>query len=210
MRKISILAAILAFTPFISCNKAEVIPAPATQIELKVHFQGTFNGTGFEWTKNVNGFAHIAAIESSVDPGNGLTRLRYYSGMNSTSDSHSIKIGIGSLQHDSKVSEYPTLSTFESFVGTFEGPGAPGFSDGAQSGFEILYTDAAGDVFRSEQATQGNYTFTDVVTKQDTEGDYIQFTCNFDGILYHRRMDTINKMVNVQNAVLTGWFKRTN
>jgi hypothetical protein len=213
MKKLSIFVAMLAFLPFVACHKPEVIPTPESKADLRVHFAANIDGTDVDWTKNVNGYTSEPTNVVGTDTTTGKSIWKFYSAFKSLTNPASIKIGLGSLVHDPSVSPSPSQSTFEAFMNANTNPN---YSDGAQNGFEILYTDAAGDLFRSEQATPGSVTFVNFTPKSDNTGDYMQFECQFSGVVYHRRndpvnnIDTINKMANIQNAVFTGWFKRAN
>lgn len=215
MKKIPVIAAILAFLPFVACHKPEVVPTPAQKATLNVHFQGIINGTDVEWTKNVNGYKMVPTHETSPNATPGLVDWKYYAGIESDADPTAIRIGLGSMLHDPTVSPEPSQASFEAFIRSFGDPAtAPGYSDKAEDGFELQYVDQAGDLFRSEEATPGTYSFSTIEAKKDDNGDYIQFTCAFDAVVFHRRhdnvnnIDTINKTAVIQNAVFTGWFKR--
>jgi len=217
MNKILAVAALLAFLPFVGCHKPEVIPAPTEALDLKQHFTGTINGTGVEWTENVNGYKVFTENSYILDTANYIFNWRFYSSMQSLADVKSISIGIGSLQHDPSVSADPSISDFKNFVMKFADPNtAPDFSDEALDGFQVIYRDAAGDLLKSDESDPGTYSFSNVQYKEDKDGEYMTFVCTFSAPLYDYRldtatnMDTVYKYALIENAKFTGYFKRKN
>ncbi|MBU2018092.1 MAG: hypothetical protein KJ941_00480 [Bacteroidetes bacterium] len=215
MKNILIITAFLAFLPFIGCNKPEVIPAPSERIELKQHFIGTINGTQVEWTKNVDGYKNITASEYEIDTALYIFHWKYYAGMASEADPKTVRIGIGSLQHDPNVRADPSIESFKNFVAKFGDPNtAPGFSDNASDGFEVQYVDPAGSRQKSDETNPGTYTFTNLQYKEDQNGEYMTFVCKFSATVYDKRrdtakmIDTIHKLSVIQDATFTGYFKR--
>jgi hypothetical protein len=215
MKKILVIAAIFAFLPFIGCKKPEVIPIPSEKIELKQKFIGTINGTQVEWTKNVNGYRNITASEYVVDTAVYIFYWKYYAGMGSELDPKTVRIGIGSLQHDPNVRADPSIESFKNFVARFgDAATAPGFSDNAFDGFEVQYVDPSGSRQKSEASDPGTYAFSNLQYKEDKNGEYMTFVCKFSATLYDRRRDTVNmvdtvyKASTIQDATFTGYFKR--
>lgn len=217
MRKLPIIAATLAFLPFVACNKPEVVPPPSEKATLNSHFIGTINGTQIEWTKNVNSYANYSSLEFYLDTNTNVHNYRYYGGMSSSIDPKMIRVGFGSFISDPNVQASPSIETFKSFLMTFADPNtAPDFAENAVGGFEIQYRDAAGDIFRTvDSSTTNSYLVKDLKYSEDVNGDYMSYTCEFSGVLYHTRkdtnnVDTINKIAIIQNAALKGWLKREN
>ena len=216
MKKLPLIAAILAFLPFIGCKEPEVIPTPPDdKVVLKEHFVGSINGTTVEWTKNVNGYRNLTNSSYIIDPDNYKFYWKYYAGMASDSDPKTVRIGIGSLLHDPNVSADPGIESFKNFVAKFANPStAPGFSDNAFDGFEVQYVDPAGSLQKSEEANPGTYTFSNLEYKEDRDGEYMTFVCRFNATVYDKRRDTVNmvdtihKLSVIQDATFTGYFKR--
>lgn len=216
MKKILFIAALIAFLPFVSCVKPEIVPTPTQTAELTQHFIGTVNGTQVEWTKNVNGYKNITSSEFVMDSTTNQLFWKYYAGMGSETDPQTVKIGIGSLEHDPNVSADPSIETFKNFVAKFGDPNtAPDFSDNAEDGFQVVYVDASGSVQKSEAADPGTYRFTNLKYKEDQNGEYMTFVCEFSAAVYDKRYDdvtmtdTIFKKSVIQGAKFTGFFRRT-
>jgi hypothetical protein len=226
MKKILVSALLLSVLPFVGCNKAEVIPAPDNKADLKIHFQGVINGSDVEWTKNVEGYAADARkwITTYDDPSSGMqmNRLAYVCGMRSDSKYSSISIALGSLQQDATLGTSPNATTFHTFMDAFLAPYAPPsttvappYSDSAIMGFEVRYVDEQNRLFRSDETTPGTVSFSNYVDKEDNSGEYRQFDVTFSCQVKHwgktvllPPTDSVLSTAYIQNAVLTGYFKR--
>jgi hypothetical protein len=221
MKKIFISALLLSVLPFVGCNKAEVIPAPTNTADLKIHFQGIINGSDVEWTKNVLKYKAVPTSVSTpyydILTGVNYLNLAYYCKMESDSEVSWISIGLGSLQQDPTLGTRPNADTFKAFMDANSDPlNPPSYSDTAKAGFEVLYKDANGDLYRSNETIPGVVNFTDIVEKQDDNGDYIQFKCEFSCVVQNwgkskvapYTADSVYKSATIQNAVMTGYFKR--
>lgn len=218
MKKLPIIAALLAFLPFVACNKPEIVPAPTEKASLTTHFLGTINGTQIEWTKNVNGYTNTSSLENFYDSVAQAYNFVYYGGMASSSDPKQIRLGFGSFQADPKVQTSPSIATFKDFIMSFGDPAtAPDFANGAIGGFEIQYVDAAGILFRTiDTSTVNDYTVTDIKFSEDEKGDYMSYTCAFNATLYYivrnkaNDADSVAKTAVISNAVMKGWLTREN
>ncbi|MCT4560927.1 MAG: hypothetical protein N4A41_06075 [Crocinitomicaceae bacterium] len=215
MKKLPIIAATLAFLPFVACNKPEVVPTPTEKAELNTHFIGTINGTQIEWTKNVSGYANYSSLEYYLDTNTNVYYYKYYGGMKSDTDPKMVRVGLGSFIADPTVQAAPSIEKFKSFIQSYADPNtAPEFKNNAFFGFEVQYRDAAGDLFKSDTTVPGSYVMKDLKYSEDVNGDYMSYTCEFEATVFHKRrdtvnnIDTINKMAVIQNAVLKGWFRR--
>lgn len=216
MRKIHTIAAFLAFLPFVSCVEPEVIPAPTPQLNMKEHFIGTINGSQIEWTKNVNGYRIRPENDFLLDTVNYDFGWRFYTGMGSETDPKTVKIGIGALEHDPNVQADPSIESFKNFVMQFADPAtAPPFSTNAAAGFEVQYRDASGELLKSVETNPGTYAFSNIQYKEDQNGEYMTFVCDFSATVFSFRrdtatnMDTIYKQAEITNARLSGYFRRT-
>jgi hypothetical protein len=210
---------LLSILPFVGCNKAEVIPAPTNSADLKIHFEGIINGSDVEWTKNV--LKYKAEATSIATPyfdqmtGINYLNLAYYCNMKSSSEVSWIGIGLGSLQQDPTLGTRPNATTFRAFMDANSDPLMPVYSDTAKAGFEVRYTDANGNLFRSDETIPGFVLFSELEEKQDDAGDYIQFKCEFSCVVKNWRpskldplVDSVYATATIQNAVLNGYFKR--
>jgi hypothetical protein len=203
MKRLPIIAALIAVASFTACEKAEVIPAPTQTADLKVHFDGIVNGNDVEWTKNVNGYYSEQDKKVVYDSSAMQSKAQYYAYMRSNTNLSSIGMGLGSINFDPAVSENVSQDVFFNF---FETTNAYPFSNEAMQGMEIIYTDASGRVYYSKEANPGTATFVSFDSKQDEGGDYVQFECQIDCAVYSYEADTMT--ANIQGAVFKGWFKR--
>jgi hypothetical protein len=216
MKKIFIAALLLSVLPFVGCNKPEVIPAPANTGNMEIHFTGIINGSDVEWTKNVNGYKAIITDSARpyFDPmtSQSYLNLAYFCTMGSESKVSRISIGLGSIQQDPTLGTRPNTTTFKAFM---DANLIPVYSDTALVGFEVRYKNEQGDLFRSDEAVPGFVEFTDLEEKEDANGEYIQFKCTFSCVVKHwgktvstPLADSVLATATIQNAVLTGYFKR--
>lgn len=216
MKKIFISALLLSILPFVGCNKPEVIPAPTSSANLKIHFNGIINGSDVEWTKNVNGYKAIPSDSARpfFDPMTmqSYLNLAYFCTMGSSSKVSYIAIGLGSIQQDPTLGTRPNATTFRAFI---DANLTPTYSDTAIAGFEVRYVDEQGRLFRSDEGIPGLAEFTDIEEKEDDAGEYTQFTCTFSCVVKHwghtitlPKTDSVLATATIQNAVLTGYFKR--
>jgi hypothetical protein len=219
MKKIIISALLLSVLPFVGCNKAEVIPAPTSSADLKIHFEGIINGSDVEWTKNVLKYAAVPSDSAKAFydamTGTNYLNLSYYCSMKSTSEVSYIAIGLGSIQQDPTLGTRPNATTFKTFMDSNSMPLMPAYSDTANTGFEVRYVDAQGRLFRSDESVPGLVSFYDLEEKEDDNGAYIQFKCDFTCLVKYwgktvtlPKTDSVLATATIQNATLTGYFKR--
>lgn len=219
MKKIIFSALLLSMLPFVSCNKHEVIPAPSNSADLKIHFAGIINGSDVEWTKNVLKYAAVPSDSAKAffDPitGTNYLKLSYYCSMKSSSETSYIAIGLGSLLQDPTLGTRPNATTFRTFMEANTMPNMPVYSDTASAGFEVRYVDAQGRLFRSDETVPGAVAFSDLIEKEDDNGEYTEFKCNFTCLVKHwgkKKLspytDSVLLTATIQNATLTGYFKR--
>lgn len=212
MKKIFLFSLLLSGLAMFACKKAEVIPAPTSSADLKIHFQGVINGSDVEWTKNVNGYFAESSKVYTNQPGSNLLDLAYYCGMISNSKNSSIQVGLGSLVQDPSLGTSPTLATLKAFMTANM---TPNYSDTAKVGFEVRYTDENGKLFRSDETAPGTVEFFDLVEKEDNNGEYIQFRVEFSCLVNHWGKskltpitDSIYESALIQNATFIGYYTR--
>lgn len=199
-----------------SCIKHEVIPAPTPTADLPAYFEGTINNTYTEFTTNVLGYENTSYKVKVIQPPGGNSTAVYYSEMQSSSQTQSIAIGLGSINFDSGVASDPPLAIFEPF---FPANDTPPYSSAGASGFEVVYTDATNREWKSNELS--NYAgatanFTGIQLESDGTGDYSKFICTFDCYMYSLNPDSLALIPAVahvdsfliENASYTGWFQR--
>jgi hypothetical protein len=136
--------------------------------------------------------------------------------MQSSSQTQSIAIGLGSVNFDSGVASDPPLALFEPF---FPAHDNPSYSNAGALGFEVVYTDATNREWKSSETS--NYAgetaeFTGIQLESDATGDYSKFICSFNCYVYSLNPDSLALMPPVahidsfliNDAVYTGWFNR--
>ena len=212
MKKIFLIALIFSGLMLVQCIKPESIPAPSSAADLKIHFEGIINGSDVEWTKNVSGYKAVSRIQYTPQLMGNLLDLAYYCGMFSNSKNSSIEIGLGSMPQDPTLGTRPTITTMRTFM---DNNLLPNYSDTARAGFEVLYTDENGQLFRSDETAPGFVEFMDLVEKEDNQGQYIQFKATFSCVVKHwgktvttPLMDSVLATATIQNATLTGFYTR--
>jgi hypothetical protein len=199
-----------------SCIKHEVIPAPTPTADLDAHFSGTINNTYTEFTENVLGYENTSYKVKVIQPPGGNSTAVYYSEMQSSSQTQSIAIGLGSINFDSGVASDPPLALFEPF---FPANDSPNYSNDGASGFEVVYQDATNRQWKSNQVSTYLGTtseFTGVELESDATGDYSKFICTFDCYMYSLNPDSLAQMPPVahtdsfliEDAIYSAWFRR--
>ncbi len=191
-----------------SCIEHEVIPAPVPTVDLKCSFVGTINGTGVEWTQNVQGYNCFTDKTKYLVSSPQLSSAVYYSEMSSTQTLVSIKVGMGSVMWDAASVADPTLPIFN---GYFQSNLTPDYSNNASNGIEIQYRDPQGKIWASKDNSVNLQTavFSNIKQESDATGDYSMYTLNFECYVYHYDigLDELDSL-RIQNAVLKAWFKR--
>ncbi len=193
----------LAFT---ACNKHEVIPSPSETVNLKCQFEATIDSTEVSFTKNVWDYKCIPSSIITTNSSPQLSEAVYFTKLGSVSKISSIQIGFGSVKWDGSLSSTPTSNAFKAF---FNGELTPAYSTDGKAGFEVIYTDEAGKIWKSDANTgiQQSVTFTDFNHITDKEGDYVTFVATFDCSVFHndgQQTDTLR----IMNARYKSWFKR--
>lgn len=191
-----------------SCIEHEVIPAPVPVVDLKCSFVGVINGTTVELTQNVLGYYCYTEKSKFIAPPPTLSSAVYSSEMSSSQTQTAIKVRMGSVFWDATTVNDPTLTIFNDF---FLNNLNPTFSNDASSGIEIQYRDGAGKVWTSKanSVNAQNAVFSNIKQESDANGDYSQYSLNFNCYVYHfdvglGELDSLP----IQNAVLKAWFKR--
>ncbi len=207
MKKIFLSAFILGGLALVGCQKPESIPAPTSDANLKIHFEGIINGSDVEWTKNVNGYKVESRKVTALNTTTGQLDLAYYCAMKSSSKVSAIEIGLGSIMQDPNLGTSPTMATMLAFMNSNL---LPNYSDSAKVGFEVKYTDELGRLFKSDETQPGTVEFMDLETKEDNAGEYIQFKCTFTCPVFYKHPTDPTKDATgvIQNATLTGYFTR--
>lgn len=194
-----------------SCKKDNPEPiiidnggVPVPVVDLNCHFFGTVNGTDIELTPNVLGFYGYTALNS--DYINMTTVESVYSfKMQSDQTPTAIEVRHGGLFWDSgNGNTSPTLSTFNSFHFSDT---LPSYTIDALSGFEAVFTDFNGGTWVSSPTSPNpqSVEFTFISNESDNSGDYSKFSCEFSCYLYNTGQ---TDSILIENATLTGWFKR--
>jgi hypothetical protein len=195
------------------CIKHEVIPAPTPEVELDGHLEGTINGGHVELTENVDGYFVEASKTKIIVQSPALSSAVYYAEMKSGQGLVSVRVSLGSLMWDASVSSDPSVSEFNSF---FTSPAnlQPVYSANAANGFEVIYRDGEGNVWKSKDTDPGTAEFTNIVQESDGAGDYSKFRCTFACNVY--RMAQVNPLpapmteltIPIQNVQFDAWFRR--
>jgi hypothetical protein len=197
------------------CPKHEIIPAPTPKVELESSFIGLVNGSQLELTQNVDGYYLDATKTKFIQPSPTPSLATYYANMKSSNTLVSIRVGLGSLQFDGSANSDPSLSVFNNFFTTMT---TPTYEANAVYGFEVVYRDGSGNVWKSDPASSPqDVVFTGIVQESDGSGDYSKFTCTFNCNVYRKIPDlstptplddSVTLMLPIEDAVLKGWFKR--
>lgn len=207
MKKIFLFATLFTGLALFGCKEPEIIPAPTSRADLKIHFEGIINGSDVEWTKNVDKYKAVSRKVLKPNVTSGLLDLAYYCSMESSSKVSSIQVALGSLMQDPSLGTSPNMVTFRDFM---DNNLMPVYSDTAIAGFEVIYTNADGLPFRSDETQPATVEFSELIEKEDNSGEYIQFTCKFTcPVFYTHPTDaTLDQSGVVQNATLTGYYTR--
>lgn len=194
-----------------SCIKHEVIPAPVPQVELYAHFIGNVGGDVTEFTQNVEYYDGISGV--NYEENFGIANTKYYFNLASTTQIEAMGVMLGSITWNvASGNTSPALSTFNQF---FLDNTTPDYKDNANDGFQVMYTDVNGLLWKSSETSTNPQTviFKDIFQESDSEGDYSKFTCEFSCYVYADVWDDVLldyylDSIHIQDAVLKGWFKR--
>lgn len=203
---------ILLASLFAACVKHEIIPTPADIVDLKVHFEGTINGTFVEYTDDVDGFNGETSDAQFIQTSPLLSSVSYYHDMTSNLIDRSLKVGIGSVYWDAGAVEKPLVEDFNTFFTDLEDQTGIPFTEGAVDGFEVIYTDNFNNVWTTDAESTNPQTvlFTSIENDSDNTGDYSKFTVEFTAYLYRTvtEIPFARDSILIEDAVLDGWFKR--
>ncbi len=204
MKKIVFLFA-LASLILTGCPKHEIVPVPTQKADLSSHFVGLINGTDVELTQNVGGYNLYPTKQTYILPLPAPSGAVYFAEMKSPVSKVAIKVGFGAVTFDGTITQEPTITLFNDF---FTNNLTPNYSTDGLQGFEVIYTDGTGAIWKSDPATPlQNVEFSEVEQVSDAAGDYSKFLCTFDCMVM-RTVGTNVVSLPIQNAALTGWFKR--
>jgi len=219
MKTKAILASTLVTLGVISsCVKHEIIPAPVPKVELSCHFQGKVNLTDIELTQNVSGY-YLETNKSKFVIPNAPSEAVYYSEIKSGESLIAVKLNLGTIYWDASISADPTAALFNGFMTANTDPT---YKLGGKNGFEVVYRDANGVVWTSDENDLTNtIQFTNIVQESDATGDYSKFVANFTATVYHTFMvvtpgvpplpnDTTynTQSFMIKDGIFKGWFKR--
>ena len=194
------------------CPKHEVIPAPVEEVTLNAEFTGDISGATVYLKQGVQGYYLDVNKSKVILPAPSPYSAVYYSDMKSGQTMVSVKVSLGSVLFDAATSsdQNPTLEQLNNFLTANL---TPSYSAGAVSGFEVVYRDAVGKIWTSDETfTPQDVEFTSLVQESDASGDYFKYICTFNCDVFHTELDQFGNPVTyqlpIQNAVLKGWFKR--
>jgi hypothetical protein len=188
------------------CPKHEIIPAPTPKVELNAHFIGVVNGSNTELTQGVGGFMLEATKAKIILPSPNLSSAVYNANFKTDQGLISMNISLGSIFWDASLASDPSLTQFNDFfdlTSTLE----PDYKTAAAQGFEVVYRDGFGNIWKSNENDPGAVVFSDILQESDATGDYTKFKCSFDCILY-RTVGQNTYTLAIEDAEYTGWFKR--
>ena len=204
--------AILLSSLFVACVKHEVIPKPADIVDLKVHFEGSINGTYVEYTDDVDGFNGETSETQLLLTSPVLSSVNYFCNMTSNIINRSLKIGMGSLYWDIGALDKPRVEEFNTFFTNIKGVTTIPYTSGAVDGFEVSYTDNFGKTWVSDPASVNpqSVEFTSIENDSDNTGDYSKFKVEFSCYLYRVVTQTPLAIdsIRIDGGVFDGWFKR--
>ncbi|HTO38371.1 MAG TPA: hypothetical protein VL021_08105 [Brumimicrobium sp.] len=210
MKYLTGLSIILGLTLFSSCIKHEVIPAPTPRVDLPASFVASLNGESYEIIKDVQGYVCKATQAKELLPTPQLSNVIYYSALQSDSKLDFIQIGVGRLKFNADQSLDPSLGIFTNYF--LDNP-VHDFSNSAQDGVQIVYRDATGNIWISDEDDNAanNLEFITLKQESDEKGDYMKFTAKFNVIL---KLDVdsthpdFGETLVISNATFQGYFKR--
>jgi hypothetical protein len=196
-------AALLAFN---SCIEHEVIPPPKPVVELECAFSATINGSAYILIEDVGGMYCESTKSKEINPSPQASTATYNAIKKSDIQLDYINVSLGKLSYNADVEADPTLEQFSTF---FNANLNPNFSAGAIDGVEVVFRDAAGDVWLSNAASTNpqNFTFTSLVQESDDDNDYMKFNATFTCYLYNNIVSPSDSIL-VENAVFQSHFKR--
>lgn len=193
-----------------ACKKDDTPPPPNDDpnvvpvVDLPCHFYGVIDGNSLEFTQNVLGFNGSAFDSAYVVPSPSYSEAVYYFKLSSASYSTSLEICHGSVFWDISVASLPTVSQFN---GLHQTELSPIYALNGLQGFQVKYVDNLGNSWKSNAASVNaqDVLFSNVTFAENTSGDYAKFTCQFNCFVYN---DLLTDSLSIQNATLSGWFKR--
>lgn len=193
-----------------SCVEHEVIPAPEPVVELECAFSATINGSAYILIEDVGGMYCESTKSKEINPSPQASTATYNAIKSSDTQLDYINVSLGKLSFyadvNADVNADPNLDQFTTF---FNANLNPNFSAEAIDGVEIIFRDAAGDVWFSNPASLNpqNFTFTSLIHESDDENDYIKFEAAFTCYLYDN-LAIPSDSILVENAIFKSHFKR--
>lgn len=199
---------ILVFTllSFNSCIEHEVIPAPKPMVELECSFSATIDGASYNLIEDVGGMYCVSTKAKEINPSPQPSTATYNATMKSDVQLDFIQVSLGKLNFNADVDADPTLEQFTTF---FNANANPDFSIGASTGVEVVFRDAAGNVWFSNPASVDpqSFSFTSLVQESDESGDYMKFEATFSCTMVDDLVAPTASL-SLQNALFKAHFKR--
>lgn len=206
MKLLNLFVVSAALLSLSSCVEHEVIPAPKPVVELECAFSATINGSAYILIEDVGGMYCESTKSKEINPFPQASTATYNAIKRSDIQLDYINVSLGKLSFNADVNADPNLDQFTTF---FNANLTPNFSAGAIVGVEIIFRDAAGDVWFSNPASLNpqNFTFTSLIQESDDENDYIKFDAAFTCYLYDN-LAIPSDSILVENAIFKSHFKR--
>lgn len=189
-----------------SCIKHEVVPAPLPVVDLPASFSSLLDGISYELINDVNGYYCEPTQKKEINPNPQPSTVIYYSAIKSAEKLDYVQIKIGKLKFNADSKNIPTVDEFTNY---FNNIGTPDFSNDALDGVEIIFRDASGGIWYSDEnmGDPQSFDFTSVKQESDEGGDYLIFTATFSASLVDDII-TPTDTLRFDNAVFKGYFKR--
>jgi len=206
MKFFNFLVAISVLSLLNSCIEHEVIPAPKPVVELECSFSATIEGAAYNLIEDVGGMFCEATKSKEINPSPQASTATYNAAMSSDVQLDFIQISVGKLSFNADVDADPSLSQFTTF---FNANVSPAFAAAGNGGVEVVFRDAAGNVWFSDPASVNpqSFAFTSLVQESDEDGDYMKFEAAFSCTLVDDLIAP-TASISVQNAIYKAHFKR--
>ena len=192
-----------------SCVEHEVVPPPTNNVDLNAHFEAYIDGNQVEFTQNVSGYKGFADNTSYINPSPTLSKMVYSSYINSTSQTKSIKVSLGSLEWDAALNLDPTKSMFSDYH-NLSASSTIAYSDLGINGFMVEYTDDSGQQWVTMESSNSaqNVNFSNISQASDNHGDYSKFECSFNCYVYKNDILGALDSIQIQSGKFNCWFIR--
>lgn len=206
MKYINLVVAISLLLVTNSCIEHEVIPPPKPVVELECSFSATVDGTPYSLVMDVNGMYCESTKSKEINPSPQPSTATYNATMKSDVQLDFVQISLGKLNFNADVDADPSLEQFTTF---FNANANPDYSLGANTGVEVVFRDAAGNVWYSDPSSTDplTFSFTSLVQESDESGDYMKFQAAFTCTMVDDLV-TPTASLTVENAVFKAHFKR--